>query len=214
MMEILESEVLRYLGYRGAPADKRVKQQVKEAVAELKACAAPKSVYGKWTCRTEPDGRLQIGSMEIKSRHLAAHIKGCEQVVLLAATLGTEADTLIRRYSVSDIGKAAVMQAVCTAKIEAYCDSLDCRIAAEAAEDGLYTRPRFSPGYGDFSISHQKDMLHMLDCGRRIGLTLAGSYLMIPAKSVTALIGLTKESSHTVRKCDSCPDLQCAYRKE
>lgn len=213
-MEIRESEVLRYLGYRGSPVDEMVIRQIEEAKTELEACVTPKSVYGKWECKVDPAGTARIGGMIIKSSGLAAHIKDCGQAVLFAATLGTEADTLIRRYSVADIGKAAVMQAVCAAMIESYCDGLECQIAAEAARDGLYERPRFSPGYGDFSITHQKDIINMLDCGRRIGLTLADSFMMIPTKSVTALIGLTRVENHPAKKCEGCSDLQCEFREE
>lgn len=213
-MEIRESEVLRYLGYRGSSADELVSGQIKEVKAELEYCVTPKSVYGKWECKVDSAGTVEIGGRRIGSNDLAAHIKDCGQVILFAATLGTEADSLIRRYSIADIGKAAVMQAVCTAMIERYCDDLERQITAEVARAGLYTRSRFSPGYGDFSITHQKDIINLLDCGRWIGLTLADSFMMIPTKSVTALIGLTRVKNHSEGKCKGCSDLQCEFREE
>jgi cobalamin-dependent methionine synthase I len=51
-------------------------------------------------------------------------------------------------------------------------------------------RPRFSPGYGDLSLSVQSDLLNVLDARRNIGLTLSDSLMMIPQKSVTAIVGL------------------------
>lgn len=212
-MEILESEVLRYLGYRGAPPDETVIRQIEEAKTELEACITPRNVYGKWACRVDPVGISRIGDIIIESKALAACIKDCEQAVLFAATLGTEADTLIRRYSVTDIGKAAILQAASATMLESYCDDLERQIMDESALDGLYTTPRFSPGYGDFSIAHQKDILNLLDCGRWIGLTMANSFMLIPTKSVSALIGLSRAKNHHMKKCEDCVNLQCKFRK-
>lgn len=55
----------------------------------------------------------------------------------------------------------------------------------------MYTRPRFSPGYGDLPINMQKDIFAALDCPRKIGLSLNESLLMSPSKSVTAIIGVS-----------------------
>ncbi len=52
-------------------------------------------------------------------------MKDCEQVILFAATLGTEADSLIRRYSKLQMSKAVTMQAAATAMIESYCDEIN-----------------------------------------------------------------------------------------
>ena len=56
--------------------------------------------------------------------------------------------------------------------------------------EGLHTKPRFSPGYGDFSLEHQRDFMRILDLENSLGLTLTGSLLLVPEKSVTAVIGL------------------------
>ena len=49
---------------------------------------------------------------------------------------------------------------------------------------------RFSPGYGDMPIEIQVDILQLLDASRRLGMVLTESNLMIPTKSITALIGM------------------------
>ena len=56
-------------------------------------------------------------------------------------------------------------------------------IQRNAKEKGLYLRPRFSPGYGDFALEYQKDIFRMLECEKRIGITLTEGNLMMPSKS-------------------------------
>ena len=98
---------------------------------------------------------------------------------------------MIKKYSVVNIAKAAVTQAAGAACIESYVDEVEAAIRQEAMKRGMYLRPRFSPGYGDFPLEYQKDIFEILECSKRIGVTLTEGNLMMPSKSVTALIGLT-----------------------
>ena len=98
--------------------------------------------------------------------------------------------------------------------IETYCDELNDAIRREAAARGLHCRPRFSPGYGDFSIEHQRDLTLLLDTPRRIGLTVTESLLLAPIKSVTAVIGLSDTADNCHRKgCEECSKTDCAFRR-
>ena len=58
--------------------------------------------------------------------------------------------------------------------------------------EGVFLKPRFSPGYGDLPLSMQTDIFRVLDCPRKVGLTLNNSLLMSPSKSVTAIMGIHK----------------------
>ena len=75
---------------------------------------------------------------------------------------------------------------------------------------------RFSPGYGDFPFSQQRDFFELLDITRRIGVSLSESGLMLPQKSVTALIGVSdRPQPHRHRGCASCTLFEtCRFRKE
>jgi hypothetical protein len=202
---INDKEVLRYLGYRGAQADERVSSLVKEMIELFSANVVPKSVYGIWDF-TPDSSTLTIGGMSVKSKNLCEHLEKCGRVALLAATLGTQADTLLRRFSVQDMEKAVIAQAVCAAMIEAYCDTVTAEIASEFAqkkEPFLYPTTRFSPGYGDFDIAYQKEILNILNCSR-IALSLTDGYMLIPSKSVTAVIGFSKEKNQSLEKCERC----------
>jgi len=208
---IKEKEVLRFLGYRGAPADARISSLTSELIDLFSANIVPKSVYGVWDCQID-SSTAAFGGMTVKSRSLACHLADCRSAVLLAATLGTEADALLRRLSVQDMEKAVVAQGVCAAMIEAYCDSIEGEIFEKTEFRGLYPTTRFSPGYGDFDISHQKDILKILNCSR-IGLALTDGYMLIPTKSITAVIGFSQGKRQVTGKCDSCAVKDCEARE-
>jgi len=212
-IKISENEVLRYLGYRGYEADGRVSALIKELSVVFAENTAPKSVYGIWDCSVD-SSTVALDGMTINSENLARHLAGSSSIALLAATLGTEADSLIRRYSVQDMEKAVIAQAVCAVLIEAYCDKIEIEIAQKNGPGGLKGTTRFSPGYGDFDISCQKDIVKLLNCDRRIGLTLTGGYMLTPSKSVTAVIGFTSQCVvSTPAGCERCAVKHCECRR-
>jgi cobalamin-dependent methionine synthase I len=239
-LTINDKEVLRYLGYRGAEADERVSSLIAELIDLFSANVIPKNVYGIWDCKIDSSS-VTFGGMTVKSENLACHLANCRQIVLLAATLGTQADTLIRRLSVQDMEKAVIAQALCAAILESYCDSITDEIALHHAEtlrrkekkesykssqnlcasahpretlfrEIKYPTTRFSPGYGDFDIAYQKDILNLLNSSR-IGLTLTEGYMLTPTKSVTAVIGFSKERKQVLHKCAYCAAKECVARK-
>lgn len=213
-MEKRISEAVRYLGYGKHAVDEKTKHLIEASLQELQQVSNVKSVYQFFPCRVEKECKIQIGVMEIKSKNLAKNLKGCKEVALFGITLGTGVDILIRRYMVTDMAKALVTQACAAVLLEEACDELQEKIKREKAEEQLWIRPRFSPGYGDFDIHHQKDILNMLDTHKKIGLAMTDSYMLTPTKSVTALIGVCEEEMQCHKTgCESCKKLDCQYRR-
>ncbi|WP_180272710.1 vitamin B12 dependent-methionine synthase activation domain-containing protein [Konateibacter massiliensis] len=212
-MEVNKKETLRYLGYRGQEMDANLEALIDETSQELLNSIAPKSVHQEFSCSTEGDDVVHLGPLVIKSKHLAKNLKGCEYAVIFAATIGSSADTLIKRYSLTNLAKASVVQAAGAALIETFCDSLEDTIRENAAARELYLRPRFSPGYGDLPLELQRDIFRILECSKRIGLSLTDTCLMFPSKSVTAIIGLSPLQNNCHReKCTDCNNTECDYR--
>ena len=127
---------------------------------------------------------------------------------MLAATLGTRVDAVIRRLAVGSVAEGAAAQAVAASLIESYCDDIQSKVDT----GNLKQRPRFSPGYGDWPLEEQKLLFPILDCAKRIGLTLTDGLMMAPSKSVTAIIGLSEDVACVWNKCMTCGNVNCPYR--
>ena len=214
MTDARTKEAIRYLGYGRHAVDERTLALITESFRELESCVRAKSVYRIFECIHTADDELQIGKMRIKSRSLGRNLKGCRSVVVFGATLGTEVDFLMKKYSLTEMTRAVVLQACAAAYLEEYCDELQGKIGEELRGGGQWLRPRFSPGYGDFDIHHQEDIIRMLDTAKRIGLTMTDSYMLTPIKSVTAVIGIsdTEEKCH-IKGCEVCAKTDCLYRR-
>ena len=207
-------EIVRYLGYGKSAVDDRILQFIHELNSELNAIAEPKHIYRIFELSMFHDSELRIGNLIIKSDNLYKNLNGCDQVILLAITLGIAVDRRMRQLEIQDMSKAIAFQACATAYLEKQCDLLQEKILKEIEESGHYLRPRFSPGYGDFSVLHQRDILDMLQAQKYIGLTLTDGYMLTPTKSVTAVIGLSKIKTACHQKgCEECTKLDCLYRR-
>lgn len=212
-MDIRTREAIRYLGYGKHAIDERTRRLIQDSFEELEQVTDAKFVYRIFEVSVPDTDVLKIGKLEIKSKNLSKNLKGCHMAVLFGATLGTGVDMLMKKYTIVDMTKAVVLQACAAAVLEEYCDKMQKQIALEALE-GLYLRPRFSPGYGDFSILHQKELLEMLEAPKKIGLTMTDGYMLTPTKSVTAVIGISRENSLCpVKGCEECSKTDCVYRR-
>ena len=214
-MDHRTKEALRYLGYGRNPGEERTLELIRQSFEELEGLREERIVWRREPVTVREPDQVETAGMDIRSRGLARNLKGCLEVILVAATLGTRTDLLLRRSSRTDMTRAVILQACAAARLEEYLDAWQEERKKELEEEGLYLRPRFSPGYGDFSIHHQKALLQRLEASKRIGLTMTDGYMLTPSKSVTALAGISLEETACHRQgCESCGKIDCAYRRE
>lgn len=184
------AEILRYMGAK-EPTDE-VNELLDACLVEARDCFSYRVCYREFALCVDEDG-IDLSFARVKSRSLQKNLFGCENILLFAATVGLEIDRLIAKYSRMLPSKALCMQAFGAERIEALCNAFCKEMNGQKAWRGEVLRPRFSPGYGDLPLELQKDIFRVLDCPRKIGLTLGESLLMSPTKSVTAIVGVGKE---------------------
>ena len=97
-----------------------------------------------------------------------------------------------------------MLDAACSAYVEAAVEQMDQQVKADAAAHGLAGNWRFSPGYGDCPLSAQRSIVDALNATRLIGLTVTPTSLLMPTKSVTAVIGLFDGEVHDAQSRPTC----------
>lgn len=184
-LKLKVKDVMRYLRVRESNAMMhRLLEECSDCVYE---CSAPKAVYACVDISIEGE-TVDFGFMKVKSHSLSTHLAYCDKAYVMATTLGFEVDRLIEKYNRILQTKATVCDATATALIESFCNYVN-----EFVVNGRDSVMRYSCGYGDFDISHQVDILNYLDATKKIGITLTDCMMMVPSKSVTAIIGIKKE---------------------
>ena len=212
--DISQKEIFRYLGYHNTIPTETIQSVVTDCISELLNCCSMHHTYKIFDCVIQHTKIIIDNHVIIESKNLSKNLNECNQVILFAATLGVQADILLKKYSHIDMSKAVIMHAVAATVIEEYCDQCQIEIEKTLANQKLFLRPRFSPGYGDFNLIHQQDFITLLDCPRKIGLTLTDSFLLAPSKSVTAVMGISKTNKYCpIKGCEACAKTNCIFRR-
>ncbi len=211
-MTIDISEALRYLG--ADKADEATRRAVEQAAEELTEKLVPRFVYKVFSVEhTESGAFLPEAGLALPGKMAKSMLQCCGQAALLCCTLGAEFDRLLRMTQARDMAKASILNACGSAYAEAGCNEAEKEIASRYPN--LYLTDRFSPGYGDLPLSIQPSFITALDADRRLGVTVTDSLLMLPAKTVTAVIGLSETPQPArIRGCGCCAlKKNCAYRE-
>jgi hypothetical protein len=187
---INKQETFHYLGYdNSAVPTKEVLALYSECLRDMLGAIQKKAVLEEYAIRKDGD-RIDLGFAKVISHSLALNLRACDKIMLFAATVGVEVDRLIAKYERLSPAKGAMMQALGAAAVEDWCDELNARITSNSPYG---TKPRFSCGYGDLSLSLQTDIFAALSVTKRIGITLNDSLFMTPTKSVTAIVGIKSQ---------------------
>ena len=211
-MPIDRREALRYLAI--ARPDAGSLQTIEPVAAKLEAAVTPKFTFAAFPLEHTPEGEALIGAgLTLPGEMAKTMLKDCSHAVLLLCTLGAGFETLLRAATARDMAKAAMLDACGSAYVETGCDEAEKAVAARFP--GQYLTDRFSPGYGDLPLSLQPALCAALDAQRRLGVTVTESLLMVPTKTVSAVIGLADTPQPArIRGCGFCTLREtCAFRK-
>lgn len=197
-----KAETLRYLGHRGQALSDELSEIIDSCIYECEQTCRPRFIYERYDIIHE-DNKIYLkdSSLVLVGDNIKKYLSSSEKIILLAATLGYESDKLIKKYAVADMTRSIVIDAVASSLIENVCDQCEREIKSKHS-----AKSRFSPGYGDFPLETQRLLLNLLDAERKIGLYCNDANILIPQKSVTAIIALCEDEldSEDVGRCGAC----------
>ncbi|APH15332.1 vitamin B12 dependent methionine synthase, activation domain protein [Clostridium sporogenes] len=214
-LNIDKNQVLRYLGYRGQEISSEIGTLIEECIKEIKTLTSLRATYKYSSVHINNQVDLREIGLNLKGKDIVHHLEKSNKCFVMAATLGSEVDRKILYYEKVNMTKAVILDACATTAIEEYCDFIENKVKKEVEKDELNINWRYSPGYGDLDISIQRDLLKSLDAERIIGLTVSSHNILIPRKSVTAIIGIIpKEVIVKKKSCNQCNKFDsCKFRK-
>ena len=187
-IEPVKKEAFRYMGCKTDDENEELEKLYDECLKEYKKVASYKAVYRLTDVNCKDNTEVKLGFCDIFSEALHKNLSDCVYAMVFAATAGAGVDRLLLRYSKISPAHAVVVSAIASSAVEVWCNEVNAEINKIYA-----TKPRFSPGYGNVSLKYQKDVLAYLDAEKKIGITLSDAFIMTPAKSVTAFVGITEK---------------------
>lgn len=209
--------VFAYLGMSGKMPDPALSAQVSACIRLVEQASNPRTVYRSFPLITKQSCCVPGGTtLLLTGNDIHTHLAGCQEVLLMAITLGTAVETLLMRTQVSNVANAMIMDACASVAVETVAEELTTRLKAEYRKRGQFLTGRFSPGYGDLPLELQDSLLEVLNTRRAIGLTVSKSSILLPRKSITAILGIS-DTPHEGKPagCENCAMRdKCRYKKE
>jgi cobalamin-dependent methionine synthase I len=183
--------VLLRLGYRRpAQVPERTARLIDEIMEQGRGLLRPRAVYGTFDAATpEPEISVIGGTLRARSRSLHERLQGCRRAVLFAATIGIEIETWCQGLMAEgQMTRGLLADAYASSAAIALGLEVETLAARVLSEEGLAATRRHAPGYADWSLEAQVPLHALLDA-TRIGIRLTEDFLMLPAKSISGVVG-------------------------
>ncbi len=217
LLKVDKEEARRYAGLKTATAFPE--HLLDAACSEALLLVRPRAVWNTYPYEAAAGVIAGQAPLRLLGKTVRDHLAGAGEAAVLAVTIGPALEEEVSRlFAAGHYTAGLLLDAAGTAAVEQAADAADAYIADQAARRGLETRSRFSPGYGDWPITDQPAMVALAD-GGLIDLSVTASCMLVPRKSITAVIGLIPAGSRAGAACDpagcaTCPQTDCIARKE
>ncbi len=216
LLKVDKEETRRYAGLRAGTSFPE--EILAKACNEALLLAKPQAVWNVYPYIFSTAAVVGRTTHILTGGNIADHLAGAEQVAVLAVTIGKALEEEVSRlFAVGEYTAGLLLDAAGSAAVEQAADAANAIVTVHAARRGFSTRSRFSPGYGDWPLTDQPALVALAN-GERIGLSVTESCLLVPRKSVTAIIGLAAAGNKAATGCDKngceiCRKLNCYARK-
>ncbi len=201
-IDVDKQEILRLLGHISKHGN--IKKRSKELVEEMIS----------FSCDLiKPEGIFVIR----ESRELPEEcFFNAEKVAFCICTIGKFLEKQVERLTnQGELTRAVILDAIGSVAAESAAEHLNQVIADEAKKKKLYCSNRFSPGYGSWELEAQRFIFDLLPA-EKIGVRLNRSFMMIPRKSVSFTINLSRNPFRDKGStpCEICGLKKCRFKKE
>jgi len=176
-----------------------------------KICSSEKSIISAHTGIIEIDDGIKF-----HSRSLASYLKGADSLCIFLVTIGNALeDEASRLMSEGAALEGYLMDRIGSFAAESIAKNFEDKVRGDYTPRNKSVSMRFSPGYCDWVTEEQSELDRAIDFSRA-GVRLTKSFMMVPKKSISAVVGIGAEGlfSPTRRSpCATCDQKDCDYRR-
>jgi hypothetical protein len=190
-LSISPTRVARRLGYnRANPASEKLKIEIENSINRARGLIEPRGIYLDLGIISGKNNRIVFeNDFMIESSSVSKLLENCVLATFFAGTIGAEISNEIESLNSSENERTAfLLDTIGSECAEQLSRELQARALYRAKKIGMGITRRFSPGYGDFDLAFQTILLLMLGADE-INLNCNGSFMLVPTKSITGVIG-------------------------
>lgn len=149
--------------------------------------------------------RLDLaGGKALTGQLIVQHLAGAARVTVCLGTIGDQLETVASGVMPGDPLLGLALDGLGNAAVEQLATRLCSRLENQARSQGLETSLPLSPGMLGWPVDPgQRQLFSLLDPAA-LGVRLTDSLMMVPAKSLTFVVGFGQRLAYQGRTCDFC----------
>lgn len=216
---IFPQEVFRYLGYseKRSMLSGNIERAIYNTIQEYRPLIKADAVVETLPVTFE-NATIHIKGTDfiISAADVVEKFAGSEFISFIAVTLGKTLEELTSQlFAQDEYTQAVILDAICTDGVEQATNYLNDLLRQEAYQQGYQLTQRYSPGYGQWHVENQAQILSILNA-EQLDITMTEGYMLNPQKTITAIIGWKPFGCDLFMpeedKCAQCNLENCQFR--
>ena len=186
-------------------------KSTEEAIQRGSPLLKPRVLYEQYKVKNFTHERLELvprssipGKYNLSGPIIAQHLSRADTVVLMVCTIGSEIDDAVSKLFQTEPLLALALDGFGSAAVEMLA-IIACNIFEEQAKaSGLHTSIPLNPGMIGWSVEMGQSQIFSLLDGEEIQVSLTDSWMMLPNKSLSQIIGIGPDLSSEGSSCEYC----------
>jgi hypothetical protein len=159
------------------------------------------------------DELLLEGDISIRSSKAAHLLCGADAIEMVVCTIGAQLEKKSAELFSEDVSLALALDGLANAAIDKLAESICDNLEAEAQAEGMKISTPVSPGSKEWPLEIGQPIIFGILKPDPGVIKLSDSFLMIPKKSSSFIVGIGKNVTKTGRTCDYCSAREtCRYK--
>jgi hypothetical protein len=174
----------------------------------------PKVLYQEFEVDSLRHERFKLsGGGTLSGKLISQHMAPAEKMVAILCTVGSKLEEYSSKEMASNPVLGLALAGVGSAAVELIANNVCAEIEHQYTEDGLQATIPLSPGMVGWTVEEAQPQIFNLLNGEDVGVSLTSSYVMIPRKSLTMVLGAGRDIHIEGSTCDYCSMREtCQYK--
>ncbi len=193
----------------------RLVEIAEQALIDGSPLLRPRVLYRELAIKEAVHQKIKIADGGVlKGSLVSQHLLPAERVVVILCTIGPHLEQYAAEVMAADMVAGLALEGVGSAAVEALANLACNYFEAQALQDGLKTTMPLSPGMIGWPVEDGQPQIFKVLDGTAVGVTLTPSYMMIPRKSLTMVVGAGRDLALKGSTCDYCSLRETCLYKE
>lgn len=208
-------ELYTLMGYGNREPAESIQWIIQEMLKELEQICIPSYGFTIYSGGRKDKEHIWIGEKILNTGLIiTSALREADHFALFTATIGENFDRYVHTLQEKDdMVKAFIADSLGSVLVEACTSLLMKELEKRMKTLGLQTSNNYSPGYCDWKLIEQETLFSFLP-PNFCGITLTSSFLMLPVKSVSGIVGISKNIRKRAYGCEICNMKNCVKKKK